>query len=185
MKPHLRFALFLFGFLSLIEPVKSQADSIPEPTTLKKLAQRTLFGGGFGLQFGNVTLVHIAPGFAYKLNERIYLGGGVTYQYLNWSGTVHESHMYGTRIFPIVDVWKGIFATAEYEWLNYPISPDFGLPFRKNNHAFFLGGGYLQRINKRGGFIQFSLLYNLLFSRLNQGQSPYDSPITYRMSVFF
>ena len=185
MKLHLRLVLVFLGAFALLDSVRCQTDSIPEPNTLEKLAQRTLIGGGFGLQFGSVTLLHVAPGIAYKLNERIYLGGSFTYQYLNWAGTVYESHMYGTRIFPIVDVWKGVFATAEYEWLNYPVSPDIGLPFRKNNHACFLGGGYLQRINKRGGFIQFSLLYNLLFSRLNQGQSPYDSPITYRMSVFF
>ena len=162
----------------------AQADTSQKPSTFERIVERTLFGGSFGVQFGNVTLINLSPAIAYKLNERVFLGAGFTYQYINWGQTPFDAHMYGTRVFPIVDIWKGIFATAEYEWLNYP---DFGsLPsIRRNNHAFFLGGGYLQRLNKRGGFVQFALLYNLLFAQAGAGQGAYNSPIAYRISFFF
>jgi hypothetical protein len=178
-----RFAIGLFLLFSWIA-MHAQADSAQKASTLEKIVDRTLFGGSFGVQFGNITLVNLSPALAYKLNERVYLGAGFTYQYINWVQTPYDAHMYGTRIFPIVDIWRGIFATAEYEWLNYP---DFAIlpAIRRNNHAFFLGGGYLQRINKRGGFVQFSLLYNLLYAQAGPGQGAYNSPIAYRISFFF
>ncbi|MBM3171023.1 MAG: hypothetical protein FJZ75_05360 [Bacteroidetes bacterium] len=162
----------------------AQSDTTQKPSTLERIVDRTLFGGSFGLQFGNTTLLNLSPALAYKLNERVYLGAGITYQYINWVQTPFDAHMYGTRVFPIVDIWKGVFATAEYEWLNYP---DLAMltSIRRNNHAFFLGGGYLQRINKRGSFVQFSLLYNVLFAQSGPGQGAYDSPIAYRISFFF
>jgi hypothetical protein len=176
----------LLGFFLLFSwlEIRAQLDSAQKESTLKKIIDRTLFGGSFGVQFGNTTLLNLSPALAYKLNDRVYLGAGFTYQYINWVQTPFDAHMYGTRVFPIVDIWRGIFATAEYEWLNYP---DFAIlpSIRRNNHAFFLGGGYLQRINKRGGFIQFALLYNLLYANAGPGQGAYDSPIAYRISFFF
>lgn len=177
----------LFGALVLLlvwNATKAQKDSVQKPSHIESIVDRTLFGGSFGVQFGNITLLNLSPALAYKLNERVYLGAGFTYQYINWVQTPFDAHMYGTRVFPIVDIWKGIFATAEYEWLNYP---DFGIlpSIRRNNHAFFLGGGYLQRINKRGGFVQFALLYNLLYAQAGPGQAAYESPIAYRISFFF
>jgi len=176
------FLLLLLVFSRL--GVTAQTDTTQKPSTLERIVDRTLFGGSFGVQFGNITLLNLSPSIAYVLNERVYLGAGLTYQYINWVQTPFDAHMYGTRIFPIVDIWKGIIATAEYEWLNYP---DFAIlpSIRRNNHAFFLGGGYLQRINKRGGFIQFALLYNLLFAQSGPGQGAYNSPIAYRISVLF
>ena len=93
----------------------AQADTSQKPSTFERIVERTLFGGSFGVQFGNVTLINLSPAIAYKLNERVFLGAGFTYQYINWGQTPFDAHMYGTRVFPIVEfalLYNLLFAQA-------------------------------------------------------------------------
>lgn len=44
---------------------------------------RLTFGGGLGMQFGDYTLINIAPQVGYNVSEKINVGAGVTYSHFS------------------------------------------------------------------------------------------------------
>ena len=43
--------------------------------------QRLVYGGGFGMQFGNVTLLDLSPSIGYRVSDQLTLGTGISYKY--------------------------------------------------------------------------------------------------------
>ncbi len=156
----------------------------------KRLSDRVYLGGYFGLQFGTVTDVLLAPLAGYRLTPRLMAGGGFKYEFYQENAPYfkYSTHMYGPNLFIRYLFLKsfsnilpvkfngGLFAQAEYEALNMDHSY-FGIPGQDNNGRFwmnswFLGGGYHQPIGRRSAV---NLLF--LFYLGNREYTPYSNPV--------
>lgn len=62
---------------------------------------RLTFGGGVGLQFGDYTLVNIAPQVGYDFNKYLNAGAGFTYTYYNdkYDGWKDKSSYLGFNVY--------------------------------------------------------------------------------------
>ncbi|MCD6202113.1 MAG: hypothetical protein J7K46_09935 [Bacteroidales bacterium] len=156
----------------------------------KKLSDKVYLGGYFGLQFGTVTDVLLAPLAGYRLTPRLMIGGGFKYEYYqeNTPYFKYSTHMYGPNLFTRYLFLKsfsnflpvkfngGLFAQAEYEALNMD-HRYFGVPGQENEGRFwmnswFLGGGYHQPIGRKSAI---NMLF--LFYLGNREFTPYSNPV--------
>ena len=137
-------------------------------------ASRLFFGGGFGLQFGSITLIEISPLVGYKVTPKFSIGVSPTYKYYKYNayyGNV-ETNVFGGSIFSRYSIFENVFAHVEYETLFYNIHEPGYPTSRQQFNSFFVGGGYNQQI---GGN---SAMYILLLWNLNDTpDSPYVNPI--------
>jgi hypothetical protein len=162
-----------------------------KPSSQNKMSDRIFFGGGLGLQFGDVTLIDISPMVGYRITEKLATGITLTYKYykiknyypyyLNLPSNDLKSNIYGGSLFSRYFLFENLFAQAEYEYLlysydsYYPKSGGSGYSKSKetiNMPSFFLGGGYRQPIGERT-FFTITVLYNFSESPY----SPYSNPI--------
>lgn len=62
---------------------------------------RFTFGGGLGLQFGNYTLINIAPQVGYNVNSYFNVGVGVTYTHFNqkYDTERHKQNYLGLNVY--------------------------------------------------------------------------------------
>jgi len=178
--------IILFNLIT----ISSFAQAIEDPPVNDlKFSERLVFGGGFGLQFGNVTLVDLSPTIGYRLSDQLTLGTGLSYKYnrvkdytqdLNtgkWYG--YKSNVFGGSIWGRYYVLQNIFAHAEIEQLqidyNYT-SVNYSTPTDIKNSigvtSVLVGGGYRQPI---GGRVFFNIL--ILFNLNETDFSPYNNPI--------
>ena len=151
--------------------------------------QRLVYGGGFGLQFGNVTLFDLSPTIGYRLTDQLTLGTGISYKYnrvkdytidLNtgkWYD--YRSNIYGGSVWGRYYILQNIFAHAEVEQLQIDYkytSVTSSTPTNVKNGAgvtsVLVGGGYRQPI---GGNVFFNIL--ILFNLNETDFSPYSNPI--------
>jgi hypothetical protein len=137
------------------------------------------FGGGLGLQFGNMTLIDISPMVGYKITPRIGIGVGPTYKYYGYKDKLNPSYdfktnVYGGSIFSRIILYENIFAHAEYESLYYKMknSTSSGLPESLSIQSVLVGGGYRQQIGENA-FMNLMILWNLN----ETPDSPYTNPI--------
>ena len=152
------------------EPIeKSAEESEEEPK--QTLKDRLFFGGNMGAQFGNYTLINVAPLGGLKINKRWSVGTQVTYSYINikYSNYRYQDHIYGGSLFSRYFIFENIFAHVETEALNGDWKRNGE---RFNVNSLFLGGGYIYRINKRAGFG-----ITAMFNVLQNTYSPYRNPI--------
>ncbi len=140
-----------------------------------------IYGGNFGLQFGNTTVIDISPNIAYQFNHFILTGSGVTYQYFNTtvSGITESDHIFGWRVFSEVSLIQNIVAHLEYETLNMKIPAYEGGYNREWINCFLVGGGYRQMITDHS-FASFNILWDVI----GNPHSPYQNPI-YRFGFGF
>jgi hypothetical protein len=140
-----------------------------------------IYGGNFGLQFGNTTVIDISPNIAYQFNHFVLTGSGVTYQYYNTtvSGISESDHIFGWRVFTEVSLIQNIVAHLEYETLNMKIPAYEGGYNREWINCFLVGGGYRQMITDHS----FASI-NILWDVIGNPHSPYQNPI-YRFGFGF
>src|SRR5262245_12495917 len=79
---------------------------------------RLYFGGNFGLQFGDQTLVDLSPLVGYRLTEKLSVGVGATYIYYHFEDPYHyypsySTHIYGGSIFTRYYFLENIFGQVE------------------------------------------------------------------------
>ncbi|MCF8234323.1 MAG: hypothetical protein K9G67_05260 [Bacteroidales bacterium] len=136
---------------------------------------RFVYGGGFGLQFGTVTLIEVSPMIGYKVTERFVPGIGFSYTYYkdNRFEPDYETNIFGGSIFARYYVLTDLFAQAEYQKLSYermywPLLEKE----RISVDSYLIGGGYRQWIG-RSFAATIIVLYNLNESL----DSPYSNPI--------
>ncbi len=156
----------------------------------RRLSDKVYLGGYFGLQFGTVTDILLAPLVGYRATPRLTLGGGFKYEYYRQKtpGYSYSTNMYGPNLFVRYMFLKsfsnifptsfngGLFAQTEYEALNME-SEYFGLPGQEKGNRFwmnswFIGGGFHQPLGRRSAV-------NILFMFYigNNEYTPYSNPI--------
>ena len=151
--------------------------------------QRLVYGGGFGLQFGNVTLLDLSPSIGYRLTDRLTLGTGISYKYnrvKNYTQDLtsgkwydYTSNVYGGSIWTRYYLFQNIFAHAEIEQLQIDYkytSISSTLPTLIKNgvavNSVLLGGGFRQPVGER---VFFNIL--ILFNLNESDFTPYSNPI--------
>jgi len=153
-----------------------------EPST--PIKDRFFFGGSLGLQFGSYTYIDVSPLVGYKVTEKLHVGLGFTYIYLDAEAQFSNSSIkrystsdYGGRIFGRYYIYQNFFAHTEFEVLNigypvyYPVSDKIEI-FRETVTSWFVGGGYNQAIGENAA-LQLMILWNLTEEQF----SPYSNPI--------
>lgn len=132
-----------------------------------------VFGGNFGLQFGNQTLIDISPNVGYQFNEFLLVGTGVTYQYYHSSfdGYSESRNIFGWRLF-LEPSYQTIFGHFEFEMLNMEVPQYSGGYQREWINSLLVGGGYRVMISENA-YSSISLLWNVL----DNANSPYQNPI--------
>lgn len=141
--------------------------------------QRMFYGGGLGLQFGQLTLIDVSPMVGYRITPRIGLGLDPTYKYYayrNYYGPDVDlkTHVLGCGLFTRILVFNNLFAHAEYEYLSYKVKDTFGQGQKYQTHfeSILLGAGYREQIGNNA-FMNLLVLWNL-----NETiDSPYNNPV--------
>ncbi|MDH3710314.1 MAG: hypothetical protein OER04_10525 [Cyclobacteriaceae bacterium] len=159
-----------------------------DPENENRFFDRVYFGGNFGLQFGDFTVIDISPLAGYMLTPRLSVGPGITYQYLKgeaidlFTGRLYEydTNIFGWRVFGRYNITQQFFAYTEYESLklDYP-SLDGTELVRDWVPGYFIGGGFFQPVGGRAG-LGLTLLLNLLH---DDRQSPYNSELIIRAGI--
>lgn len=142
-----------------------------------KFKSHLYFGGGFGLQFGYMTLIEVSPLVGYNITPKFSIGLSPTYKFYKYNDYYGQNldlktNVWGGSIFSRYYIFENVFAHVEYESLLYNTQTP-GYPETKQQfNSFFVGGGYNQRIGGNSG------MYILVLWNLNDTQdSPYINPI--------
>ncbi|MBP6978883.1 MAG: hypothetical protein KBB71_11290 [Lentimicrobiaceae bacterium] len=134
---------------------------------------RIFLGGNFGVQFGEITLVDVSPLAGYRITTRLSAAVGLIYQYYqeDYYQYRYSTHIFGGRIWLRYNVFRGLFAHAEYELLNYDPYDSFLEDDRISVSSYLLGGGYTQWLGGNS-FISLSVLWDLNESAYSLYRNP-------------
>ncbi len=177
-----------------VEP--EQKDYSGNPNSFWSL-DRVMVGGSLGASFGSVVYFEVSPTAAYQMTGMLRLGAGMTYRYVNDTRPFleYKANVIGGRVFAQHDIYGGLFAHAEYEYLKAKYIESDVVSSEINFPSVLLGGGYAMPIgggssgsSGRGvkgppvakSMIQLQVLYPI---SLNPGYSLYYYPVEIRMSV--
>lgn len=137
-----------------------------------------IFGGDFGLSFGDFTFINLSPRVGYALNDNLILGATLRYTYYrldirNINGQILpseriEQNWIGTGLFVQQVILENFFVGFEPE----VIQINQLRPFRESVVVPFtlLGGGIFQRFNRSISFL--GIYYNLTHDRFPITPSP-------------
>lgn len=186
--------LYTGFFLSLAFSVVGQADSvIAVQQKIKRdqrpWNQRISVGGStaFWIQ-PKKTHLELAGLLAYHFPKTLTTGAGYRYIYTRNRFYGKNLNSYGPNLFARVNLSRRIYLWTEWEYLN----SEYGIELGNNQittqkdyiDSFYAGAGYIRQIGRRKhGGISFQVLYNFLYNR--EDNSPYYSPVIYRIGYFF
>ncbi len=160
------FAITVFGQFQPAEPTNRISNDKKTP-----FRDRLFFGGGLGLQFGDITIIDVSPLIGVNITDALRGGIGFTYWYFEDSrpGIEFNTTILGGRSFAQHDIYESVFAHLEVEMLN----GEFALQTEAITiTSIFIGGGYRAMIGGRS-FFNALLLYNINDSVY----SPYQNPV--------
>ncbi|MBK9731872.1 MAG: hypothetical protein IPO83_11410 [Chitinophagaceae bacterium] len=164
-------ALFLVVFICAANAQNAEMMGSPKVP----FKDRIFVGGNFGLTFGTITNIEIAPTFGYMLKPNWSAGVGVRYSYYqdNFYNPPYKTNIYGGLLFTRYVVYKGLFLEANFEGNNfdvYKFDPvtELYYPERDWIPSLLLGGGYSQPMGANSAFF-ISILYDVL----QNNYSPY------------
>lgn len=185
----MKIKILLIILLNLITAsIFAQTEEDPSVKDLQ-FNQRLVFGGGFGMQFGNVTLLDLSPSIGYRVTDQLILGTGISYKYnhikdytldLN-SGKWYDynSNVFGGSIWSRYYLLQNIFAHAEieqlrinYKYTSFSSTTPTNIKSGVDVTSVLVGGGYRQPL---GGHVFFNIL--ILFNLNETEFSPYNNPI--------
>lgn len=151
----------------------------PPPTRSRPKFSSRLFGGGdLGLQFGTFTVINLAPVIGYKATEKLGIGVGPIYTYVNDKtySPAYETSMFGGRVFGQYKATENILLYSEYQVVNAEVLDDFTYkPIRRDIPVWFVGGGYVSPIGRNSAF-----MLMVLFDLIEDPYSYYQNP-TFRV----
>lgn len=173
-------------FLTLLSISFSFAQVELEGNDSPSFKDRLYFGGGGNLQFTqDVFLIGVSPLAGYMITDRWSSGLGLTYQYMHIRliNNNVSVHTYGPRFFSRYNVFRSAYVMGEYELLNTELARLGDEQPRLWVDRLLLGGGYFQRMGRRGG-VNLGIFYDFLY-RAADPNSPYNSPWVYRFGLTF
>jgi len=164
----------------------------PKPAWKDKLR----YGGNIWVGFFGAFYLDVSPMIGYELNEKGTVAGiGANFLYQGTFRGGNGNFVYGPKIFVRQQLFKMIFAHAEYEFMNayssqfYSFNPNTPVTEikKKWEGSPLIGLGFYQgRGGKRGSYI--SLMYNLGYPNRGfispQGLGGNNSPIVVRFGFF-
>jgi hypothetical protein len=164
--------------LLLVIPRTSNAQFEPDMKPQKgSFVSHLYFGGGFGLQFGSMTLIEIMPLVGYKITPKFSIGLSPTYKFYKYNDYYGpnldlKTNVVGGSVFSRYAILENVFAHVEYETLFFNTqTPGYPTVMEQFN-SFFVGGGYNQRIGVN------TAMYIMMLWNLNDTpNSPYVNPI--------
>lgn len=144
--------------------------------------KRFLAGGSIGASFGTITSVDVSPLFGYRITDMFRAGIGFTYQYINNKQIFfdYKLSLIGGRAWAQHDIIMGIFAHAEYEYLNARFSSGDNPPEGSNYPSILLGGGYAAPIGEASA-LQIQILYPISVS--SDPASSINPPVVFRSAI--
>lgn len=120
---------------------------------------RVYLGGQFGGSIINGSFNGvISPEVGYYVKENILVAGGPTFEFYGNDG--RRSNFIGGHVFGRYNVFKGLFAHAEYEYVRYKEDASLtqsGNTERGNINSLYAGAGL-----RIGNFVSAMVLYNFL-----------------------
>ncbi|HMM11334.1 MAG TPA: hypothetical protein PKE03_04475 [Bacteroidales bacterium] len=173
--------LIFFVIATLIINNSAQAQSRGLFPETPEFNRKWVLGGDFGMGFSSTgSSILIAPQLGYKINPDWEAGFRFTYNYRSyrWQDLRIRTHDKALGAYTNYEFWRGLFAHAETEWLQYTPVYITGSPIwlEKGDvrifNSIFVGGGYRQYYST-SGYAYLLLLYNLSDSF----DSPYSNPI--------
>jgi len=195
-----RFALNLVLLLLCItalaqQPTDTVRTTQPQPTPgqtpkdTRPWNERIRFGGATGFWINTKqTHLDLAGLMAYDFPK--ILTTGVGYRYIYTRNRVYGKNLnsYGPNLFARAGLTRRIYLWSEWEYLTTEyITQVAGNQIgtaKTGVQSMFGGIGYIRQIGKRGrGGLSVQVLYNFLFD--GEDNSPYWSPVTYRVGYFF
>lgn len=170
------------------------AQTSTSPVTNRKdmrpFKERISLGGSTGFWWSiNQVHVEVSPILAYHFPKILTTGVGYRYIYVHDIINNKNLNNYGPNLFARAQLTKRIYLWSEWENLRTEYVVKSGLLQEASvQHeyvdSFFAGFGYVRHFGKRGrAGLGFQLLYNFLYNRENN--SPYYSPVIYRIGYFF
>ncbi len=131
-------------------------------------------GGGVNTSTdGKSLFLEANPYLGYRFNSRANVGFGPIYQFRQAG---EAWHAWGLRGFARYSFLQGVYASAEYEMMNFPAGDNQ----RSTTARMPVGGGMNRNIG--GVNVNFSAMYDLLYSK---DKSPYGSPFIFRGGINF
>lgn len=183
----------VIAFFAQGQDAKPDSTQTPATPAARKdqrpFMQRVSLGGstGFWIQPAQ-THVEVAGLIAYRFPKILIVGTG--YRYIYTRNRVYGKNLdsYGPNLFARAQLTRRIYFWTEWEYLNteYAVQLAGNEITTKTDHldSFYAGLGYIRRIGKKGrGGFSFQILYNFLYNR--EANSPYYSPVIYRVGYFF
>ncbi len=140
----------------------------------QSFADKLFFGGGLGLQFGDVTAIDVSPIVGYRITPKLHAGVGLSYSYYNYSNLGVSASNYSASVFTRFFLLDNIFAHGEVEALNAKVFTSFNpeKSYRKWIDSYLVGAGYFQRIGEKSG------MYIMVLWNLNENEfTPYKNPV--------
>ena len=167
---------FSFIFLFFILMCSINEKSYAQQEEFYDFEKGLFAGGNLGLSFGRVTNIEASPLIGYYVNRKIGFGAGFVYQYYIDKRYVPaaEFNIIGFRNFLRLNIVYGVFAHAEYEYLNFNtnIFSQYGEYETYNLNSVLVGIGYRHELSI-GNYICLQLLYNLN----EELYTPYSNPV--------
>lgn len=119
-------------------------------------------GGAFGSGGGGTTL-YITPRVGYKVTENFEAGLAGNF---SWSNSrYYSSTMVGAGPFANYYFSRSFFLSGMFQEYFINQKDKFNdLKYSGNEHALYLGGGYMQRLGERT-YMQIGGMYNVLYNR--------------------
>lgn len=154
------------------------------------LLDKLRLGGSFGLSLGTITNIDVSPMAAIQVNERLAVGGGITFQVIKSRLFNVNQNIFGGRTFAFYHLFQGINLNTEFESLNRQYT-DITTNTNKRTwlNSFMVGGSYSQPIGGRfTRAINMTVLYNLSYNGLVNPTDPFQniyptsSPLIFRVS---
>ncbi len=183
MKKNIILFVFLITFGSL-QVFSQEYDPYTYQDIEKKpiLNEKIFFGGGFGVQFGTLTVLKFTPEVGYRIAPSVVLGVGGYYMYAKNNIYNISDNVYGGKVFTRLFIYNDIYLLGEYEMLNiadYDINTYYYTGERVFIPGLIGGIGYRQKLGKRSALLS-SISYNFSMSE----KTPYQNPIIRFTFVF-
>lgn len=175
---------FIFIFILHLGSFSQEYD----PYTYQDIKEKSnfrdnfFFGGGIGLQFGQITSFKVNPEIGYRLTEKTDIGTGLYYIYIKNKFYHYTDYVYGGKLFTRFYLTPNFYLTGEYEMLNiadYDLYTGQYTGKRIFIEGLPLGIGWRQQLGEK-----FAILTSLMYNVLQSEKTPYSNPV-FRVSFIY